>query len=254
MIIIRKPCAPVNFSRGRNGHSVAAIVIHLIDGSQAGCDAHFASPAAKVSAHYSISKAGSVHQYVDETDTAFHAGRIQQPTAPLKRKADGSFWNPNLYTVGIEHEGRPNDEWPAAMRESSALLVAEVARRHNLPSPLARAHVWMHREVFSAKSCPGNRINIDTIIERANQLRAAQPGVVPQPARGPLTVRTQVAVNVRNSASTGGPVLRVIRAATNLAPQEAVAGQTVSGNPNWYRLAPGEFIWAGATDRPLGEA
>src|SRR5688572_26184429 len=110
MNFIRKPCAPENFRTGRAGHEVEAVVIHIVDGGIAGCDATFASSSLTLrrSAHYCVAKSGAIHVYVDEQDTAFHAGRVQQPTAQIV--LDKAGVNPNLYTIGIEHEGRAVDE------------------------------------------------------------------------------------------------------------------------------------------------
>src|SRR6266704_3694410 len=94
-------CALGNFRSGRNGHVVTAIVIHVMDGSLVGTGSWFNTVGSKVSAHYGIGKSGETHQYVDEADEAFHAGIAHYPTwAPAQ-----SGINPNLFTIGIEHEG-----------------------------------------------------------------------------------------------------------------------------------------------------
>lgn len=72
-----------------------AIVVHIMDGSLSGTDAWFASQASEVSAHYGIGKAGEVHQYVEEADTAFHCGTVKNPSWPgLKRKRSTQSINP----------------------------------------------------------------------------------------------------------------------------------------------------------------
>jgi N-acetylmuramoyl-L-alanine amidase len=102
---------------------------------------------------------------VDEEDTARHAGRVRDPTASL---VTGE--NPNLYTVGIEFEDRGDPmgiERTEVQYSAGAELMAEIASRWGIP--LDREHVIGHREVFSAKSCPGN-LDIERLIEEARGL------------------------------------------------------------------------------------
>ncbi len=59
------------------------------------------------SAHYVIGrKEGEIVQLVKNTDIAWHAGVISNPNARAKRimrkNLDGSWVNPNQYTIGIE--------------------------------------------------------------------------------------------------------------------------------------------------------
>jgi len=67
--------------------------------------------------------------------------------------------NPNFYTIGIEHEGKPDDVWPDAQIAASAALVGEVAARWKIP--LDNMHVIPHHQIRSTKTCPGNFIRIE---------------------------------------------------------------------------------------------
>ena len=88
--------------KGRGGFRPEAVVIHIIEGTLGAADSWFRAPESEVSAHYGIGRSGEIHQYVGEADTAFHAGRVWKPKwGKLKAKV-----NPNLYTIGIEHEGQ----------------------------------------------------------------------------------------------------------------------------------------------------
>jgi N-acetylmuramoyl-L-alanine amidase len=72
---------------GRKGYRPEAVVIHIMEGSLADTDSWFGSSASKVSAHYGVGHDGTVHQYVQEMDTAWHAGRVNQPKWPgIKRR------------------------------------------------------------------------------------------------------------------------------------------------------------------------
>ena len=81
------PVLSPNFTQGRRTYRPEAIVIHVMDGTLKGTDGWFSSPLSQVSAHYGIGRNGEVHQYVEEIDTAWHAGRIHDPTWPLINKA-----------------------------------------------------------------------------------------------------------------------------------------------------------------------
>jgi N-acetylmuramoyl-L-alanine amidase len=152
--------AAENFRKGRRGLEPKAIVIHIIVGSLQSAGLTFRDPRSSVSAHYGVGKSGSVHQFVQETDTAFHAGIVVRPTWKLIDPAV----NPNFYTVGIEHEGQPQDAWPDEQYRASAALVREIAGRWKIP--LDCDHIIMHREIRASKTCPGSA-DIDRIIREA---------------------------------------------------------------------------------------
>lgn len=152
-----------NFWAGRKGYKPEAIVIHIMDGTLVGTDSWFNDPASQVSAHYGIGKSGEVHQYVKEEDTAWHAGRIDTPTWKLIKLGI----NPNVYTIGIEHEGRPDDVWTDAMKQSSASLIREICQRWQIP--VDRNHIVGHFEIYSKKpKCPAtNKMIINELVALA---------------------------------------------------------------------------------------
>src|SRR6266571_1562932 len=106
--MITKWIGSTNKTFGRQGWRPEAIVVHLMnDEDIASVDEWFNTPKPPdgeppVSAHYGIAKNGDVHQYVQEMDTAWHAGRVSKPVWALIKPGV----NPNLYTAGIEHEGK----------------------------------------------------------------------------------------------------------------------------------------------------
>ena len=147
-----------NYWPGRYGYSVSGIVIHTAEGSAMGTDRWFSQKKSRVSAHYLVTKEGSIHQYVKENDTAWHAGRVVRPTWNLLKLKI----NPNLYTIGIEFEGKTPEPFTALQYEAGAALVAKIARLHKIP--LNRAHVIKHNEIRATKTCPGNRVIMDLLI------------------------------------------------------------------------------------------
>lgn len=240
-------CAAGNFLKGRPaGFAPEAIVIHIIDGSLRGADLHFNDPASLVSAHYAVGKDGSIHQFVEESDTAFHAGVVVNPTWQLLKPRV----NPNFYTIGIEHEGRPDDAWGPAQYESSAELVAEVAARWSIP--LTPDRVIQHRQIRASKSCPGSQADLGDLLNRARAAQAPAEGLPPGfqvPAR--LEITTLLECNLRAAPNSGARVLRVIPARSAVAVRAFVDwGERVRGNAYWYVDAQGGCFWAGSTDMP----
>ena len=170
-----------NFWAGRKGYRPEGVVIHIMDGTLVGTDSWFANPASLVSSHYGIGRTGEVHQYVKEEDTAWHAGRVDAPVWKLIK----SNINPNLYTVGIEHEGKPDDVWTDAMKQSSAALIREICQRWQIP--IDRNHIVGHFEIFSKKpNCPArDKKIIDEIVALAGgqQTQTAHPSQVEEGVR-----------------------------------------------------------------------
>jgi N-acetylmuramoyl-L-alanine amidase len=163
MRIERQPTP--HLAPGREGRHPRGIVVHTTVGSFAAAVGWFADPRSGVSSHYLVGLDGRVAQFVDETDTAFHAGRVRNPTSPLAGPG-----NPNLHTVGIEFEDGGDPERvrrPDAQYDAGAALIAAIAGRWRIP--LDRRHIVGHRELTDRKTCPGN-LDLDALVERAATL------------------------------------------------------------------------------------
>lgn len=156
-----------NYSKGPSGHTPIGLILHIMSGTLKGTDAWFNNPKSQASAHYGIGKNGEIHQYVRELDTAWHAGGINKPSwSLLKPKI-----NPNLYTIGIEHEGQPTDVWTDAMKQASSQLIKDICARWSIP--IDRFHIVGHYEINSVTraNCPAiDKSIIDTLINLAKQL------------------------------------------------------------------------------------
>lgn len=163
MQIIQKPSP--NFTKGRGTQKIEAIVIHIMAGSLVGTDSWFATPTSQVSAHYGIGFNGEVHQYVQDADTAWHAGAIVQPTSWSLLKLG---INPNSYTLGIEHEGQDLSKGPVAQINATVELIRTLAAKYNVP--IDRQHIIGHYQIKSSKpNCPAtDKSIIDHIITLAN--------------------------------------------------------------------------------------
>jgi N-acetylmuramoyl-L-alanine amidase CwlA len=163
MNIVRRACAVGNYSKGRKlpqGMEVDQITIHVTEGTAASARSWFNDPRADVSAHYLVNKNGTIDQFVDERDTAQHNGFVDRPTAPLVLLRPGV--NPNVWSIGIEHEGRGNEELTPAQRAASTWLISDICRRRPAIK-LDRRHIVGHHEVRAGKTCPG-KINVDALV------------------------------------------------------------------------------------------
>lgn len=118
-----------------------------MDGTLAATDQVFQDTERQTSAHYGIEDT-TVHQYVKESDTAWHSG-------------SGDM---NLRSIGIEHSAAPGR--PATQKTilTSSQLIATLCKQYNIPCD--RSHIIKHSEVFPTQ-CPGT-IPIDQIISQAN--------------------------------------------------------------------------------------
>lgn len=164
-----------NYRRRRSGFRPEAIVLHITDGSMRGTISWFKDPASGVSAHYGVSMTGLVYRFVDDDNTAWHAGRVFNPTWTLLKRVDEPYprrpVNPNSYTLGIEVEATARDRlFPNVQTAATALVIADLCHRWAIP--LDRPHIIGHREIFAAKDCPGH-LPIEALIALAR--KPAQP-------------------------------------------------------------------------------
>jgi N-acetylmuramoyl-L-alanine amidase len=233
-----------NFVSGRKGHHPEAIVIHVMDGTLSGTDSWFRNPQSKVSAHYGIGKNGEVHQYVQETDTAWQAGRVNAPNWSLiKTAGNGQYVNPNYYTIGIEHEGNSQSDWTDAMYGADAELIAAMSKRWNIP--IDRSHIIGHREIFSLKTCPGSSVDLTKVIDLAKQKAGY---VVPSNlVKSQGTATTTTNLNLRaGSPSTSAPIAKKVAKGTQLAYIGYTdGGEKVKGMNRWYQTNDGLWFWGG---------
>jgi N-acetyl-anhydromuramyl-L-alanine amidase AmpD len=215
-------------------------VIHRSGGSLNMLRDRFADPSSATSAHYAVGLDGVIHQYVDETDTAFHAGVVVNASWPgLKAGV-----NPNFYTIGIEHEGERDAAWPEPQQRASAQLIADVASRWSIA--LTPDTIIPHRAIRASAHCPGSNYPFDAILNLARQQTIVPAAPVVS------RVRTIVNANLRVGApNVKAPIVSIVPSGTEVAVTGFTdAGERVSGNALWYIDAAGNFLWAGATNVP----
>jgi N-acetyl-anhydromuramyl-L-alanine amidase AmpD len=130
--------------------TIDRIVIHTMVGTSASADSRFNNPTQKVSAHYGVLLNGKLWHWVDEDNTAYHAGDYAM----------------NQRSIGIEHEdnGDFNGVRPDALYTTSASLVKDICTFYNIP--IDRQHILRHSEVI-ATGCP-DALDIDRIVREAS--------------------------------------------------------------------------------------
>jgi len=120
-----------NYTSGRRGRKIIAIVNHITAGLMPGTLSWLRNPAARASAHYLVTKAGVVYQLVKDEDTAWHAGIVNKPGWLLY---DNS--NPNYYTLGIEHEARAGESLTETQYQATLELHRMLVKKHSIPLDL----------------------------------------------------------------------------------------------------------------------
>jgi len=147
-----------NYTAGRKGRKPIAIVNHITAGLMPGCLSWMCNPAAKASAHYLVTRKGEVYQLVEDANASWHAGEVKRPNWPLY---DGS--NPNRYTIGIEHEGKPNEPLTEAQYQATLALHQQLIQKHGIP--VDRDHIIGHYRIDSVNrpNCPGPKFPWDRL-------------------------------------------------------------------------------------------
>jgi len=233
-------CIQGNFRSGRPaGFKPEIIVLHSADGSLAEADILYNRPDALQSMHYAIGNNGKIHQYVEEADTAFHAGLVVNPSAGFIKQRPNT--NPNFFSIGVALEAPMLGQPSAEQTATCSRLIREIADRWAID--LDAAHVLPHSAIRASVSCPGPVVDIAGII------RAALPDSAVNGLAGKHIVLLSRA-NLRIRASVAAPVVRVLDAGSKVEIVSFTAGDSVSGNGYWYQDKDGNFVWAGATDRP----
>jgi N-acetylmuramoyl-L-alanine amidase len=222
-----KGCAAGNYKIGRPGQfQPEAVVIHIMDGTLSGTDSWFNDTRAKVSAHYGIGKAGQVHQYVKEADTAFHAGTVDRPSWPLLKPRV----NPNFYTIGIEHAGLAGEPWPwpSPQLQASAKLVREIMDRWGIP--VVPERIVPHHLIRAGKTCP------DVNFNRAAYLTAVTTVIAPAVTLAPLASALDVTVidptTTRSWPQSESAPVAVKTKGQTVRVAQIADGETLMGNAN----------------------
>jgi hypothetical protein len=119
---------------------------------------------------------------------------VSSPSARIVLDRPGV--NPNLFLVGIEHEGDGTRPLTPKQFDSSLELQADIIARRALVKP-DRYHIVGHHEIYAPKSCPG-AINVDAMVAALAQKTSGvtapntRPPVVFSPSLNDWLVVTRV--------------------------------------------------------------
>lgn len=159
---IEKKLITANFSSSRM-FPIKAIVVHhtaCVCSIQSlynlfNCVSHQAS------AHYGIDNYGTIAQFVEENNTAWHVGKSRNPYVS------------NANTIGIEVSNSNINGWEVSDASIDLLvkLIREIAMRNNLLPLVYGINVFGHRDL-AATLCPGPFLypKLNEIIEKVNKI------------------------------------------------------------------------------------
>ena len=172
--------ASPNYS-SREGHKIVAIVNHITAGSFDGAVSWLCNPESQASAHYVVSRKGEVVQLVKDEYKAWHAGKMSKP--------DLIFYvgvNPNLYTIGREHEGYRgaglDGDLTEAQYQATLALHKMLIAKHNII--VDRDHIIGHYRIDSVNrpNCPGPKFPWDRLFKDLSPAPKPQGPFVDVPA------------------------------------------------------------------------
>ena len=133
MITIHSPSQ--NYSKRNPLATVSMVVLHNTAGGLSGSLQTLCDPKRKVSAHYLVSRDGTVYSLVDEAMAAWHAGN---------REA-------NQRSIGIEIVAGDKEPGMTGPQEVSLVgLVSDICKRYSIQLK----SIVPHRQV-TATACPG---------------------------------------------------------------------------------------------------
>lgn len=152
-------------NRTVNGQlAVYGVLLHIMEGTLPGTDSWFHNSDSEASAHFGIGRDGTIYQWVDTKDRAWHAAGAN------------SSW------LGIEHEGKSGEKLTDKQLAASARVIAWMHQTHGVKlqavdSPTGRGIGW-HGMGGSAwgghPNCPGKPIRD----QRAAIIKAAGGAMV----------------------------------------------------------------------------
>lgn len=124
-----------SFTPGRI-HPISAIILHSTDGNMPGCLDTLTGTDPAVSSHWLVDRDGTLYHLVQDSDTAYHAGVVDDPVH-----------HGNAATIGIEQVHLDGQEsWPDALVQTTSTLVAALRQKHGLSLPVL-SHAAVARPV-----------------------------------------------------------------------------------------------------------
>lgn len=133
-------------------------MLHIGQGFKPGFHSQFTTGG--LSCQYVVYKDGSIEQWVDENDAAYHAGIVNRPTWPLYNGT-----NPNRVLIGIEHEGMTGEPWTEQMVQADLYLLRGIRERHGLAYTSLTLIGHNQTDSVDRPRCPGTGCPFDRLLE-----------------------------------------------------------------------------------------
>ena len=150
-----------NFAEGREGRKAIAYVIHKPEDTLDPLITYLQDPATQKSYHYIVASDGRIINLVDPDNTAWAVGTVVSPTWLGIQEGV----NPNLYTISIALEGYAVEPCTVKQYIALAKLLADLDIVYQ--NGLNNNTVVFHREIDTAKACPGFSIEKYYVIQAA---------------------------------------------------------------------------------------
>ncbi|MFA7204195.1 MAG: peptidoglycan recognition family protein [Candidatus Caldatribacteriota bacterium] len=153
-----------NFTKGRKGNKIIAIVSHQTAGRGLGSLTWLCNPVSQASAHYLILRDGTIYQLVKDENSAWHAGIVNKPSWKFYNSI-----NPNYLTIGIEHECYPEVGGDGNLTEqqykATLWLHKQLIQKYNIP--IDKDHLIGHYQIDSINrpNCPGKAFPWDKLMK-----------------------------------------------------------------------------------------
>ncbi|MDO8672474.1 MAG: peptidoglycan recognition family protein [Dehalococcoidia bacterium] len=134
-----------NYLHPYSAREIRGIVLHSTEGPLTAATSWFQNPASGVSAHYGIGKVGSIVQWVEDRDIAFHV-RGDLGMYPDWIKFGPNLYNvsmPNAQTLGIELEllaTDPDGAYTDAQLDALRWLLAKLMAQYGIPAERVIRH------------------------------------------------------------------------------------------------------------------
>lgn len=142
---------------------IKSIVMHDLEGSTGGA-INWWNTQCNASAHYIVSKDGTITETVDPHNVAWHAGTTTQTGRT-------PFWktnNINGYSIGIELEGFTTDIYTDKQYDSLIALTGWLTREYKIPPVHTKDRIegWhLHSDISNQRSDPGPNFDINRVLD-----------------------------------------------------------------------------------------
>ena len=159
---------PINTNFNQGGNRPRLYIVHIMEGSLDGTDSWFRQSRAQASSHFGVGKDGTIYQWVETNDTAWHAGTA------------------NDHSIGVENAGFATEALTQDQLDANARIYAWSMRQYDDIS------AWLNTNPSTGSglsyhglgvnigwghgACPGPRIidQLPTILKRAKIINASK--------------------------------------------------------------------------------